>query len=76
MLFTVAHLLALEGVLPLNALTLNGQLIGMFTEFVLLSMALAERINHEREHRIEAQKSALRSSEALAQERESRLRAQ
>jgi len=76
LLFTVAHLLALEGVLPLNALTLNGQLIGMFTEFVLLSMALAERINHEREHRIEAQKSALRSSEALAQERESRLLAQ
>lgn len=76
LLFTVAHLLALEGLLPLNALTLHGQLIGMFTEFVLLSMALAERINHERESRIEAQRIALRTSEALAQERESRLRAQ
>jgi len=74
--FTIAHLLALEGLLPLNAWTLNGQLIGMFTEFVLLSIALAERINHEREHRIQAQNDALRTSEALAQERESRLRAQ
>ncbi|WP_254621423.1 sensor domain-containing diguanylate cyclase [Stutzerimonas stutzeri] len=76
LVFTVAHLLALEGVLPLNIWTLNGQLIGMFVEFVLLSMALAERINHERERRIEAQHNALRTSEALAQERESRLRAQ
>jgi len=76
LIFTIAHLLALEGLLPLNALTLNGQLIGMFTEFVLLSMALAERINFERDRRIEAQNSALQASEALAQERESRLRAQ
>lgn len=74
--FTVAHLLALEGLLPLNIWTLNGQLMGMFVEFVLLSMALAERINHERERRIAAQNSALRTSEALAQERESRLHAQ
>jgi diguanylate cyclase len=74
--FTIVHLLALEGLLPLNAWTLNGQLIGMFTEFILLSMALAERINHERERRIQAQNNALRTSEALAQERESHLRAQ
>ncbi|MGK9066919.1 sensor domain-containing diguanylate cyclase [Stutzerimonas chloritidismutans] len=73
---TIVHLLALEGVLPLNALTLHGQLIGMFTEFVLLSMALAERINQERESRISAQHSALQASLALAQERESRLSAQ
>ncbi len=73
---TIAHLLALEGLLPLNALTLHGQLIGMFAEFVLLSMALAERINHERERRILAQQSALQASDALAQERESRLQAQ
>ncbi len=76
MVLTFVHLLALEGLLPLNALTLNGQLIGMFTEFVLLSMALAERINHERRQRIEAQKSELHAFEALAQERESRLLAQ
>lgn len=74
--FTIAHLLALEGLLPLNAWTLNGQLVGMFSEFVLLAMALAERINHERESRIQAQNNALRTSEALAQERESHLRSQ
>lgn len=73
---TIAHLLALEGLLPLNALTLHGQLIGMFSEFVLLSMALAQRINHERDRRILAQQSALHASEALAHERESRLLAQ
>ncbi|MGA6098046.1 sensor domain-containing diguanylate cyclase [Stutzerimonas marianensis] len=76
LLATIAHLLALEGVLPLTPLTLHGQLIGMFTEFVLLSIALAERINHERERRISAQQSALRASQALAFERESRLQAQ
>lgn len=73
---TIAHLLALEGVLPLNTLTLYGQLIGMFAEFVLLSMALAQRINVERERRILAQQSVLHASEALAIERESRLQAQ
>jgi two-component system, sensor histidine kinase LadS len=73
---TIVHLLALEGVLPLNALTLHGQLIGMFAEFVLLSMALAQRINLERDQRIQAQQNALQTSEALAYERESRLQAQ
>lgn len=76
LLATMVHLLALEGLLPLNAYTLHGQLIGMFAEFVLLSMALAERINHDRDRRIVAQQNALQASQALAQERESRLRAQ
>lgn len=76
LLATIAHLLALEGLLPLNALTLHGQLVGMFAEFVLLSMALAQRINFERDRRILAQQSALGASEALALERESRLQAQ
>ncbi len=73
---TVVHLLALEGLLPLNALTLHGQLIGMFAEFVLLSMALAQRINQERDRRVLAQQSLLQASEALAHEREQRLQAQ
>ncbi|AHL77267.1 diguanylate cyclase [Stutzerimonas stutzeri] len=76
LLATIIHLLALEGLLALNAYTLYGQLIGMFAEFVLLSMALAERINHDRDRRIVAQQSALQASEALGLERESRLRAQ
>ncbi|XKY16463.1 diguanylate cyclase [Stutzerimonas zhaodongensis] len=76
LLATIVHLLALEGVLPLNPLTLHGQLIGMFAEFVLLSMALAQRINQERDRRVLAQQSALQASEALAHEREQRLQAQ
>jgi len=76
LLATIVHLLALEGALPLNALTLHGQLIGMFVEFVLLSMALAQRINQERDRRILAQQSTLQASEALAHEREQRLTAQ
>ena len=70
LLATIVHLLALEGVLPLNTWTLHGQLIGMFVEFVLLSMALAERINHERDRRIAAQQNALQASQALARERD------
>ncbi|MCQ4294428.1 diguanylate cyclase [Pseudomonas stutzeri] len=73
--FTVINLLALNGTLPLNAWTLNGQLIGMFTEFVLLSMALAERINVERNRRIAAQQLALQTSESLAEERALHLQA-
>lgn len=75
LIFTVVNLLALNGVLPLNAWTLNGQLIGMFTEFVLLSMALAERINIERNRRIAAQQLALETSESLAAERALHLQA-
>ncbi|WP_312172909.1 sensor domain-containing diguanylate cyclase [Stutzerimonas kunmingensis] len=73
--FTVIHLLALWGYMPLNRLTLHGQLIGMFIEFVLLSMALAERINLERDQRIAAQQLALETSRSLADEREQHLQA-
>lgn len=76
LLFTMAHILALVGLLPPNGWVINGQMLGMFAEFVLLSMALAERINAERTHRIQAQKVALVAFEALAQERESHLQAQ
>ncbi len=75
LVFMVINLLALNGTLPLNAWTLNGQLIGMFTEFVLLSMALAERINVERNRRIAAQQLALQASQSLAEERALRLQA-
>ncbi|BAP77843.1 response regulator [Pseudomonas sp. MT-1] len=74
--FTVVHLLALWGYMPLNRWTLYGQLIGMFIEFVLLSMALAERINQERAQRVAAQHNALQASQALVREREQRLQAQ
>lgn len=74
--FTMIHVLALWGYMPLNRLTLNGQLIGMFSEFVLLSMALAERINLERNKRIAAQRTALLASQRLAEERQQHLHEQ
>ena len=73
---TICHLLALVGALPLNAFTLSSQMLGVFVEFVLLSIALAERINRERAERIEAQRSLLASTRNLAHEREEKLRAQ
>lgn len=74
--FTVIHLLALEGQLPLNPFTLESQLIGIFVEFVLLSIALAGRINRERHERVRAQQAALESSRQLAVERGEKLQAQ
>jgi len=73
---TVVHLLALNGALPLNTFTLGAQMIGVFFEFVMLSIALAERINRERAERVEAQNSLLLSTRNLAHEREEKLRAQ
>lgn len=74
--FTLIHLLALDGKLPLNAFTLESQLIGIFVEFVLLSVALAARINRERQERIRAQQHALESSRELVIERGEKLLAQ
>lgn len=73
---TVVHLLALNGALPLTTFTLGAQMIGVFFEFVMLSIALAERINRERAERVEAQNSLLLSTRTLAHEREEKLRAQ
>ncbi|PAV48270.1 GGDEF domain-containing protein [Pseudomonas sp. HAR-UPW-AIA-41] len=67
--FTFIHVAAIEGLLPVNILTLRIQTLGFFTEFILLSVALADRINRERAARIEAQ-------QALLEERESSLAAQ
>jgi len=73
---TVVHLLALNGALPLTTFTLGAQMIGVFFEFVMLSIALAERINRERAERVEAQTNLLLSTRTLAHEREEKLRAQ
>lgn len=74
--FTIIHLAALNGTLPLNTFTLGSQMLGIYAEFILLSIALAERINRSRAERIKAQNSALASSRQLAREREEKLRAQ
>ncbi len=68
-LCTLVHVAALQGVLPVNPLTLRIQTLGFFAEFILLSVALAERINSERKARILAQVD-------LISEREARLASQ
>lgn len=76
LVFTMIHLLAIAGRLPLTTFTLGSQMLGVYIEFILLSIALAERINREREQRVEAQHAALRASQHLAQAREEKLLAQ
>lgn len=68
-LCTLVHVAALQGALPVNPLTLRIQTFGFFAEFILLSVALANRINSERAARIEAQNE-------LISEREVRLASQ
>ncbi|WP_394560191.1 diguanylate cyclase domain-containing protein [Aquipseudomonas alcaligenes] len=66
---TAVHVAALQGALPVNQFTLRSQTFGFFVEFILLSIALADRINRERAARIRAQ-------DALLTERELSLAAQ
>ncbi len=66
---TAVHVAALQGALPINQFTLRSQTFGFFVEFILLSIALADRINRERAARIQAQ-------DALLAERELSLAAQ
>lgn len=63
-LCTLVHVAALQGALPVNPLTLRIQTLGFFAEFVLLSVALAERINSERKARISAQSDLIGEREA------------
>lgn len=70
---TMVHLGALQGLLPVNQLTLRIQTLGFFSEFVLLSVALANRINLERAARIEAQKQTLETQRRANEELERRV---
>lgn len=73
---TIAAVLMMEGVLPYSMLTENGQLIGFVLEMLLLSLALAERINRERAERELAQSKALNMQMLMNSEREEKLKAQ
>ncbi len=68
--------LALAGFIPMSHNPIHLQLIGFTLEFLLLSIALAERINRERIARIQAQREALAASQALGIERLTSLRTQ
>ncbi|UYG00283.1 diguanylate cyclase [Halomonas sp. GD1P12] len=52
-------MLAMSGVLSMNFAIRAAQLLGFILEFLLLSIALAERISRERASRMEAQKALL-----------------
>ena len=73
---TVIAVLMMEGALPYSMITENGQLIGFVAEMLLLSFALAERINRERLQREYAQKQSLDLQVLMIKEREEKLQAQ
>lgn len=74
--FTVLMLLMITGVLPHHPVTEHGQMIGFVTEMLLLSFALAARINMERDQRERAQKQALTLQLDINRERENTIEAQ
>jgi len=73
---TLVTMLMLKGYAPFNFFTENGQLMGFVIEMLLLSFALAERINRERLARYIAQQRALAMEVEANSEREQKLLAQ
>ena len=70
---TVIYILMLRGVLPFNGFTQYVQLFGFVLEIVLLSFALAERINQERRLRENAQNDLLLVQQAHSRDLEQRV---
>lgn len=62
------------GWLPTNAVTSASLAVGSALEMILLSLALADRINQERAARVEAQRAAARTQERLAEAEASQAR--
>jgi len=60
---TLGVTLAMAGVIPMTNSIRSTQLAGFILEFLLLSVALAERINRERASRMQAQEALLRMQE-------------
>ena len=73
---TVVMILMLEGVIAQSFLTQYGQMSGFVMEVLMLSFAMAERINRERETREKAQADALHLQVVIGKEREDKLAAQ
>lgn len=76
LLLTILTMLMMQGLAPYNFLTENGQLIGFVVEMLLLSFALAERINRERLQREAAQRRVLDMQLLVNEERSKKLDAQ
>jgi two-component system, sensor histidine kinase LadS len=73
---TTLLMLGLTGVIERGPLTEYGQMIGFVLELVLLSVALADRINRERIAREDAQMIALDLSRKVSKAREEKLMVQ
>lgn len=73
---TSIYVLMRQGLLPVNTFTVYSQMIGIVIELVLLSFALAFRINLDRKKRENAQLRALLLEEKVIQEKNQRIKAQ
>lgn len=67
---------SMNGLIERTPATQYSHMIGFVLEVILLSFALAERINRERAAREEAQQSALLLSQQVAQERDAKMQSQ
>jgi diguanylate cyclase (GGDEF)-like protein len=73
---TNVYTLMLAGIVPYNEITRHIQEVGMMAEVVLLSFALASRINEERQARRLALETSLSLSQQINAANEERLQAQ
>ena len=73
---TIIFILMLKGILPFNIITAYAQMFGMVIELILLSFALAYRINLDRQKREIAQLKALALEGKVSLERNQRIQAQ
>ncbi|MGI1679501.1 MAG: diguanylate cyclase [Cellvibrionaceae bacterium] len=73
---TVVLILLNFGVVPNNNFTANIQMFGVLLEIILLSFALAFRINQNKVQRLSAQREALELTQRVSDERRNRLLAQ
>ena len=76
LVLTFFTVLMLQGLAPYNFMSENGQIMGFVVEMLLLSFALAERINRERSSREYAQKLALTLEQEAREERDAKLKMQ
>ena len=73
---TTIHLLGLAGIMARGPTAEYAQMVGFLVEFVLLSIALADRINRERLARENVQREAIELNRKISRARKARLTAQ
>lgn len=73
---TLFLMLGLTGLIPYTANALYVQMVGFVIEVILLSLALAERINRERAEKEAARKDALAYSQRVAESQHREMRIQ